>query len=132
MASPFRDGPLRRVVSDSIWRRTVRRYLPGLQPSTELLLDPQERPPKSIPRAIESRRAYRFISSDSMDLVPDWAKGARYSVSLSEVQYSRDGSQALVYVVHACPLCGWGALVLLARDSANVWRVSATLQVWFS
>lgn len=43
---------------------------------------------------------------------------------LSRIGYSDDGAQALAYVTHACPLCGYGQYVLLAR-SGDGWTVAA-------
>jgi hypothetical protein len=50
---------------------------------------------------------------------------------LSRVGYSRDGTQALVYVVRACPLCGEGEYVLLVRANGQ-WRVWARANDWNS
>ncbi len=52
-------------------------------------------------------------------------------ILLSRVGYSRDGAQVLVYVTTACPLCGSGEYVLLARGG-NGWTIVARAQDWVS
>jgi len=57
-----------------------------------------------------------------------WRHGV---MRLSRIGYSRDSKQALVYVVHACPLCGSGTYVLLTRVGDR-WSIAAEAADWFS
>ncbi|HEX2081340.1 MAG TPA: hypothetical protein VHG08_26790 [Longimicrobium sp.] len=52
-------------------------------------------------------------------------------ILLSRVGYASDGTQALVYVTTACPLCGSGEYVLLARRG-NGWTITGRAQDWVS
>ncbi|HEX5872973.1 MAG TPA: hypothetical protein VFY65_21220 [Longimicrobium sp.] len=53
-------------------------------------------------------------------------------IVFSRVGYSRDGTQALVYVTRPCPPCGgWSDYVLLAR-TGGVWTVTARWNVWLT
>lgn len=52
-------------------------------------------------------------------------------IRLSRPGYSRDGSQALVYVTKLCPLCGRGEYVLLVK-TRDGWAASSRSMDWVS
>jgi hypothetical protein len=113
--------------------------LPGLDPSTVrsfLALNGQV---AAVPELGDStlswisREAWRTMM-DEEDAWRDFDRRHPRSggiTLLSRVGYSRDGAQALVYVMRACPLCGEGEYVLLARANGQ-WRVSARANDWNS
>jgi hypothetical protein len=59
---------------------------------------------------------------------PRWNRGV---MMLSRIGYSSGGTQALVYVVKACPLCGGAEYVLLTR-TGDRWTVTARASDWYS
>lgn len=105
--------------------------LPGLQPGTAQSFLERNRRSASLPQLGGSR--LELVSEEEWRAAADsrkrrWNRGV---MMLSRIGYSRDRTQALVYVVKACPLCGGADYVLLTRTSDR-WRVAAEANDWNS
>lgn len=68
---------------------------------------------------------------DGMATLADRHPGSAGILVLSAIGYSDDGTQALVYVSHFCPLCGSGRVILLEREG-GAWTVTESVDDWNS
>lgn len=107
------------------------RDLPGLDPSTVRSFQERNRVSEALPAlggsGVETVAEEEWQAHADSD-EPRWNRGV---MILSRIGYSREGTQALVYVVKACPLCGGAEYVLLAR-SGDRWAVVAKAGDWYS
>jgi hypothetical protein len=102
-----------------------RAALRGLHSETERSFWQRNRSSDTLPRTL-ARGRYQLIPSAR------WReRDARPVFLLSKPGYNRDMTQALVYVVAACPLCGGADYLLLQRDGTR-WRIAGSSTDWNS
>jgi hypothetical protein len=119
-------------VGDAMERiRMHRNELSGLNTSTVQSFLERNRVSVQLPELGDAR--VEMVSKEEWSAHLDgrerrWNRGV---MMLSRIGYSSDGTQALVYVVKACPLCGGADYVLLTR-TGDRWMVTATANDWNS
>ena len=102
-----------------------------LLPETAADFDRRNREHIAVPRSLPTRRVEARV-------YPELASGPRAeglppsAAVLSRVGYSRDGRQALVYVVITCHgLCAYGAYVMLVKREDGTWQERYKSTVWW-
>lgn len=115
-------------------RAARRDAFPGLRADTESDFDAKANTPAQLRDLLPTRVPHRLVvhgTDDARAWFPNSTAPVRPRAAVSRVGYSRDRSQAFMYIELHCPLCGWGELVLLeSRD--GTWRVLSTMNVWNS
>lgn len=118
-----------------------RRLLPDLQHSTERSFWERNVAPETLQSAmipgIENWISEEDFRTRVVDTSAGWEDffrqypGSDGLISFSRPGYSHDGTQALIYVSIACPLCGRGEYLLLSRTSGR-WKIVARSVDWLS
>jgi hypothetical protein len=114
-----------------------RSSLRGLRPETERDFVRRVRVPERIGGPLLLAAPYTWITREEaaranrdFRIWQHTVKGHGVLV-LSSVGYDRGHTQALVYLVDECPLCGFAKYVLLERSGLE-WRVVADAEEWVS
>ena len=89
----------------------------------------------SIPLRVVARDSLAALQARRYVRARDGTERPRrvHVVHVSRVGFSRDSSQALLYLGHSCGgLCGTGWKVQLRRDPSRRWRIITADVVWIS